>query len=91
MVKGYEDDTKSKASKARMPLDPIVLSVLEAWRKIAPYTRQDDYVFASTELEGKKPTNGSSVQTHHLRPAALRVGLPSLGWHALRRSYRTRR
>ena len=54
MVKGYEDDTKSKASKARMPLDPIVLSVLEAWRKIAPYTRQDDYVFASTELEGKK-------------------------------------
>jgi integrase len=90
VVEGYEDDTKSKASKARMPLDQIVLSVLEAWRKIAPYTGQDDFVFASTALRGKKPMNGNSVQTHHLRPAAIRAGLPSLGWHALRHSYRTR-
>ena len=34
--------------------------------------------------------SGNSAQRDHLLRAALRAGLPPLGWHALRHSYRTR-
>jgi len=89
VVEGYEDDTKSAASKARLPLDPVVVSVLQDWKAIAPYNGPDDYVFASTILHGRKPLNGNSAQRDKLRPAAIRAGLGPLGWHALRHSYRT--
>ena len=61
---------------------PVVVSILQAWRQIAPYTGQDDFVFASTALKGKKPVSGDSVRRDHLRPAAIRAGLPPLGRHA---------
>ncbi len=89
VVEGHEGDTKSLASKARLPLDPVVVSELKAWEMVAPYRGPHDYVFASTVLHGKKPLNGNSAQRDKLRPAAIRAGLGPLGWHALRHSYRT--
>lgn len=89
VVEGYEDDTKSASSKKRLPLDPLVISVLQAWKKQAPYTDPSDYVFASSVLLGRKPLSGNSAQHDKLRPAAIRAGLGPLGWHALRHSYRT--
>jgi integrase len=89
VVEGYEDDTKSEASKKRLPLDPVVIAVLQAWRLKAPYIGPGDYVFASTILRGRKPLSGNSAQRDKLRPAAIRAGLGPLGWHALRHSYRT--
>lgn len=81
-MEGHEGDTKTEGSRKRLPLDPVVVSILQAWRQIAPYTGQDDFVFASTALKGKKPVSGDSVRRDHLRPAAIRAGLPPLGRHA---------
>lgn len=89
VVEGYEDDTKSVASKKRLPLDPVVVTVLQDWKKQAPYTEPSDFVFASSVLLGRKPLNGNSAQRDKLSPAAVRAGLGRLGWHALRHSYRT--
>jgi integrase len=89
VVEGFEDDTKSAASKKRLPLDPVVISVLQGWKEQAPFTGPSDYVFASSVKLGKKPLNGNSAQRDKLRPAAIRAGLGPLGWHALRHSYRT--
>jgi integrase len=89
VVEGHEDDTKSAASRARLPLDPVVIDVLQDWKAIAPFRGPDDYVFASTILRGAKPLSGNSAQRDKLRPAAIRAGLGPLGWHSLRHSYRT--
>jgi integrase len=79
VVEGHEGATKSEASKARLPLDPMVVSVLQAWRQLAPYTGQDDFVFASTVKHGMKPLSGNSAQRDHLRPACNSGGASPVG------------
>jgi integrase len=44
---------KSKASKAPVPMHPVLDGFLMAWRERTPYAKDDDYVFPSFRLKGK--------------------------------------
>ncbi len=54
-VWGRFKEPKSKASKAAVPLHPLVAGFLLAWRDRTPYAKDRDYVFPSLKLKGKKP------------------------------------
>jgi hypothetical protein len=88
-VEGYEDETKTESCNARVPLHPVIVEALLAWRHESAYNADTDYVFASPTMMGKKPLNSNSVQRDYLRPESIKAGLTPLGWHALRHSYRT--
>ena len=88
-VEGYEDETKTESSNAKLPLHPAIIEALLGWRRQSPFRADSDYVFASPILDGKKPLNSHSVQRDYLRPESIKAGLKPLGRHALRHSYRT--
>ncbi len=88
-VEGYEDETKTESSNAVVPLHPSIVEALLEWKQATPYGAEDDYVFASPTMMGRKPLNGNTVQRDYLRPESIKAGLTPLGWHALRHSYRT--
>jgi integrase len=88
-VEGYEDETKTESSNAKVPLHPMIVESLLAWRQATPFAQDSDYVFASPILDGQKPLNSNSVQRDYLRPESIKAGLTPLGWHALRHFYRT--
>ena len=87
--KAIEDETKTESSNAKLPLDPAIVAVLQAWRQHTPFAADSDYVFASPVMLGKKPLSSNSAQRDYLRPASIEAGLQPIGWHALRHSYRT--
>jgi len=66
---------KSKASKAPVPMHPVLAGFLMAWRERTPYAKDDDYVFPSFRLEGKKPLSASIMVQKYLRPAAIKAGV----------------
>ncbi len=89
VVSGIEDETKTPASKAVLPIDQMLLDVLERWRKQSEFTAPTDWIFASPFMLGRKPYHGWSAQNQVLSPAGVRAGVGPVGWHDLRHSYRT--
>jgi hypothetical protein len=83
-LRRLEDETKTESSTAKLPLDPAIVAVLQAWRQHAPFAADSDYVFASPVMLGKKPLSSNSAQRDYLRPASIEAGLQPIGWHALR-------
>ena len=53
--------TKTKASKASVPMCEALAEFLQNWRVNSPYHRDGDFVFASDKLNGKKPRTGQMV------------------------------
>lgn len=55
----------------------------------------DDWIFPSVRLEGKKPRSASTAAKDYLRPAAVQAGVieegssKRFGWHNLRHSLAT--
>ena len=54
-VWGRFKEPKSKASKAPVPMHPLLAGFLLAWREKTAYARENDFVFPSIRLKGKKP------------------------------------
>jgi integrase len=78
---------KSKASKKPVPLHPLLTTALDDWRKETPYSTDDDFVFPSMRLKGKKPPRANMLVADHLQPAARKAGITeSIGFHTLRRT-----
>src|SRR5204862_1382282 len=50
---------KSKASKAPVPMHPLLAGFLLAWRDKTPYSKDTDFVFPSVRLKGKRPLSAS--------------------------------
>jgi integrase len=63
--------TKTKASRASVPMHPVLGALLRAWRSETPYAAATDYIFASHKLCGRKPRIGSMIVEDYLRPAAI--------------------
>jgi integrase len=83
-------NTKSDASKSRIPLAASVLDSLARWRRETPYAAPEDWVYASPRMKGKKPYWGNTMVANHLRIAAAKVGINGpVGWHTFRRSIST--
>jgi integrase len=66
---------KSKASKAPVPMHPVLAGFLMAWRERTPYAKNKHYVFPSFRLKGRKPLSASIMVRKYLRPAAIKAGV----------------
>lgn len=66
---------KSKASKAPVPMHPVLAGFLMAWRERTHYAKDNDYVFPSFRLKGRKPLSASIMVQKYLRPAAIKAGV----------------
>jgi len=74
-VWGQFKTPKSKASKAPVPMHPVLAGFLMAWRERTPYSKDKDYVFPSFRLKGRKPLSASIMVRKYLRPAAIKAGV----------------
>jgi integrase len=89
-VYGKFGKPKSKASKRPVPLHPVLAAHLLNWRRETPYSKEEELVFPSFKLKGKKPPRANMLLSDHLRPAAVKVGVVALprvfGFHTFRRT-----
>ncbi len=74
-VWGRFKEPKSRASKAPVPMHPLLAGFLLAWREKTTYPRDEDFVFPSTRLNGAKPLSASILVQKYLRPAAVKAGV----------------
>ena len=85
--------TGTKSSKANVPMCEALAESLRNWRSQSPYHRENDFVFPSDRLNGKKPRTGQMVNRDYLRPAAIAAGIITpgerFGFHLLRHSLST--
>jgi integrase len=85
--------TKTKASKAPVPMCEALARTLNELRQQTEYSRDEDFVFASPTLEGKRPLWGQTINAQFVKPAAVALGLVSeserFGWHRFRHSLST--
>jgi len=86
-VYGKFGPPKSRASKRPVPLHPLLAALLEAWRKETLYPGEEDFIFPSLRLKGKKPPRANMLVANHLLPAARKAGIKGqVGFHTLRRT-----
>ena len=85
---GSAGEPKSAASKKPVVLHPIVMGLLKNWREATAYAGDEDFIFASNRLKGKRPRVPNMLVEDHLRPAAEQViEIPPghrFGFHNLR-------
>src|SRR5579864_5491649 len=83
---------KSKASKAPVPMVPLLAGFIRLWQEQTTYAQPTDWIFASTRRKGKKPRVANMLVEDYLRPAAVKVGVLKesekvrFGFHNLRHS-----
>ena len=68
---------KSKASKASVPLHPLLAEFMLLWKQKTPYSQSSDWVFPSLRLKGKQPRVANMLVEDYLRPAAVKAGILS--------------
>jgi integrase len=87
-VRGKFGEPKSHASKKPVVLHSLVMGLLKNWRETTAYAGDEDFVFASDRLKGKRPRVPNMLVEDHLRPAAKQViDIPPghrFGFHNLR-------
>ena len=66
---------KSKASKAAVPLHPLLADFMLHWKRKTPYANPCDWVFPSFRKDGKQPRVSNMIVEDYLRPAAVRAGI----------------
>jgi integrase len=85
--------TKTKASKAPVPMCEALAAVLNEWRQQTPYNRDEDFIFASLKLNGARPLWGQTLNADFVKPATVSLGLVAkgerFGWHCFRHSLST--
>jgi integrase len=86
VVSGYVEATKTEASEDELPLHPDLVSVLRQWREAEPPVK--GWLFGN--IDTGKPYHADTMRQRHLNHAAATIGLPKLGWHAFRHTYRAR-
>ena len=83
---------KSKASKAPVPMHPLLAGFMQDWYQATSYSQPGDWVFASARMKGKQPRSASILVEDYVRPAAVKVGILTaddsrrFGFHNLRHS-----
>ena len=68
---------KSKASKAPVPLHPLLAECMLRWQSQTPYSQPSDWVFPSFKLKGRQPREANMLVKYHLRRAAAKAGILS--------------
>ena len=90
IVYGVVGPCKTESSQKPVPVHPVLMDALMQWKKRAPYTKLDDWVFASKRYRGRRPYWGQAILRRYIRPVAQRVGIQKrFGWHTFRHTYST--
>lgn len=90
IVRQHQTMMKTEASRKPVPLDTGLADVLMHWRAQCAYNQPSDYLFASSEKNGKQPMWPNSAMEKHIRPAAIRAGIGKrIGWHMFRHTFGT--
>ena len=93
--KGKETPGKNKGSMTQVVMNPVLAQCLQDWRKESTYSKDGDWIFASSKEKGRIPRTASCASQDYLRPAAVKAGvIPEgyhgrFGWHNLRHSLAT--
>lgn len=88
-------EPKTKASRANVPLHPLLSECMRKWQAETMYGKPGDWVFASNRLRGKKPRVANMIVEDFLRPAAVQAKVIEeddrrrFGFHTLRHSLAT--
>jgi integrase len=86
----HTGDTKTEGSEEELPIHEDLYAILEAWRDEqtidSVHTPVNGWLFGNI-LTGR-PFWGGTLQQDHLVPAGQKVGIPNLGWHDFRHTYR---
>jgi integrase len=85
-VRGEINPTKTEASEGVLPLDPDLAEMLLSHKTRAGYAADSNYVFAG---DTGKPHWPESMLNDHIKPAATKAGIGSIGWHTFRHTYST--
>lgn len=80
------ESTKTETSEDELPLHPALVEVLREWREAE--LPVNGWLFGN--LDAGMPYHADTMRQRHLNRAAAQVGLPKLGWHAFRHTYRAR-
>ncbi len=83
-VQGRITPLKTEASRTNLPLPDELMDLLRQWKSITPFSKPDDWIFASPYTKGKRPFWPAQLLKKHIKPLALAAGLPSIGWHSFR-------
>ena len=70
-----QDGAKTRLSRSRVEVPQLALTVLAAWKRESMYAADNDYVFPSIKLGGKKPRTATMLVQDYIRPAAIRAGV----------------
>ena len=88
IVRQTVGDLKTIYSGRTMAIDAEMLAVLKVWRQATQFASETDWIFASPVKLGRLPVSYPWVW-QAFRQAATKAGLPPLGTHSLRHSYRS--
>jgi integrase len=83
-VQGRITPLKTEASRTNLPLPEEVQELLRNWRSVTIHGAPSDWVFASPYTKGKRPFWPSQLLKTHIKPVAISLGLPDIGWHSFR-------
>jgi integrase len=85
-VDGYVADVKTEASRDVIPLSGEFMSFIFRWQRIAPLSAEG-WMFPS--IVTGRPYHAGILLRRHLAPLASKVGVPRLGWHTFRHTFRS--
>ena len=86
---GNLKSAKTEASAKPLTMHPILKEALLEWRSQSLYNKEDNFVFCSERLKGKKPLDLASVLKKKIQPAFKSVGISGVGWHTFRNTVGT--
>jgi integrase len=85
VVRGIVDRVKTEYSEDELPLDSMFAAALLEWKKLCPPSA-DGWLFPSPRTGRPYELN---LQQKVIRPAGDKLGIPSLGFHTFRHTYRS--
>ncbi|MDP9038571.1 MAG: site-specific integrase [Acidobacteriota bacterium] len=90
-VRNRVGDTKTEAEPQPGSAPSFSRETLTAWKEESPYPADNDFVFPSLRLHGKKPVTPDMILKKVIRPALERAGIREkvIGWHSFRHSLAT--
>jgi integrase len=86
MYRNRPGNCKTETSRKPVALPLEAIAALEAWRAVSPYPGEDDFIFPSVRLKGKRPFDPGAMLNDYIRPALSRAGVTGkvIGWHSFR-------
>lgn len=81
---------KTEASRKPVVMDEHIAQALIAWRRESVSTAPDDWVWASSQKQGKQPLWLATIMRYYIQPAARRASIDKkIGWHTFRHTFST--